>query len=1376
MDNKVLPAIMAAVAMVVSPLQAQEAARIPFPPADGSTTPKAVVDVLLLVNSFQLEKRGLSPEKIKEQIEAKMQELLHNSQLCDYAEFRIVAVHTYSAADKRAQKVLDIESLREQYKADLVLDVYSDLLNRSSAGQAYTTGMYGEVLAGAYLNPAEESYLAEASGNNPKFTETAAHELAHLLGCGHSYEQRTQSWRGLYTFAAGAVDKEHKAATLMTYESASEHFEEGDLRRLCVLSSPGSFEHEGVSYKIGSAEADNRRCVLMTLPMVAGYRAGSASAVLNDSPQRALEVPPLLPAADYLTRFNSGVPHWRDERRHHEVLACLEHMPPLMNSGRFTRIWGSTAHATHDTTPGAAPNVWYRFTPPLAATYTAAFTAETPGFCCRVYRKEGQDLLPVSTTATAPSAETQQGISFAAGKDEELYLEISAEQDSGIFRLLLYTDAGAPIAAIEKQEGKKVQHLAISYLENAALNNDAAELQKLLAAEDLWEDYELAPAMCIAAVMGHTEPCRLLLGQMLDTAGEHKNTALLLATMCGHAETVAMLQQAGAELKWDDVYETRRFLSDLLQYRCVEGLMRLVEAGMPIDTFIDVDHRKFVVKGKRQRAQTQLIHYAAQLGDIEFARFLLSKGADINAVGRDGATPVEVAAEEGMVDCLKFLLENGGSPNAMADKAKSTPLSAAAEGGHTACVRLLLEHGADPAAIRHDGLSPLMHALRNNNQACIELLMAADKTPLAVTGTRHTALMAVANHEKPDMLVSLLAQGADVNVSNIDGETALHIACEHALMDNIRLLLEAGANPNAQNDDGITPLLMMAQQGHVEGMRLLIKYGADVNLVDRHKRSPLQAAVKSGKPECVQLLLEHGAKDSYTRHQRSTALMMAAGNGNVECLRLLLDAGSKINARDDDRWSPLAWAAKNGSTECLQLLLERGAKVRVKDAEGRTPLMLAVRAGHVDGARILLQHGDPVHIADNNAISPLMHAAREGEAECVRLLLEHGAPVNATTPEGVSALTKAVQAGNPDCVKELLKAGADPLIKNKNTDDTLLHAAARVGFAEGVQLLCEAGVPVNSLNSSGESPLLLATDRGSVSCVGVLLRNGADVNLVGENVKSPILLAIERGNEAIVKQLLASGAEFGPTNEKKAGLLHYAAQHADDETDMLELLLQHGADLHATDADGLTPLFYAARSADPKVVKWLIQRGAKTDTLTANGSTLMYYAAQNNNSRVMRYLVKLGLNPLALNHEQASPLHAAAKAGQNTTVTYLFELGVDVNAATANGETPLILSVQCEQTYTNVYKLLLDKGADIHARDKRGRTALHYAALSRYTAHAYKELIKRGADPTAVDNDGKTPPTLAREAKQKEEDERYQNQKDTADPVGDILRKGKIRY
>jgi hypothetical protein len=124
---------------------------------------------------------------------------------------------------------------------------------------------------------------------------------------------------------------------------------------------------------------------------------------------------------------------------------------------------------------------------------------------------------------------------------------------------------------------------------------------------------------------------------------------------------------------------------------------------------------------------------AVKSRDIKKVKELLERGANPNAKDENGWTPLHHAAEVGSVDIAKFLIDKGAYVNARAERAKYegcrrldvsgiTPLHIAACYGFLPLAELLLESGADPNAIDQCGRTPTYLAEGNGHKGVAELI------------------------------------------------------------------------------------------------------------------------------------------------------------------------------------------------------------------------------------------------------------------------------------------------------------------------------------------------------------------------------------------------------------------------------------------------------------------------------------------------------------------------------------------------------------------------------------------------------------------------------------------------------------------------------
>jgi uncharacterized protein len=153
----------------------------------------------------------------------------------------------------------------------------------------------------------------------------------------------------------------------------------------------------------------------------------------------------------------------------------------------------------------------------------------------------------------------------------------------------------------------------------------------------------------------------------------------------------------------------------------------------------------------------------------------------------------------------------------------------------------------------------------------------------------------------------------------------------------------------------------------------------------------------------------------------------------------------------------------------------------------------------------------------------------------------------------------------------------------------------------------------------------------------------------------------------------------------------------------------------------------AARSGDKAAVRDLLQHGANVDAASADGMTALHWVAERGDADIATMLVRAGANVDATTRLGGyTPLLLAAKDGHAPVVELLLQAGADANAPTTTGTTPLMFA--SASGVVDAVTRLLDYGADADARESsRGETALDFAAAAGRD-QAIRALTARGAD------------------------------------------------
>ena len=435
------------------------------------------------------------------------------------------------------------------------------------------------------------------------------------------------------------------------------------------------------------------------------------------------------------------------------------------------------------------------------------------------------------------------------------------------------------------------------------------------------------------------------------------------------------------------------------------------------------------VRGKgEQTALHKMIdwHYKVP---IDATRFLLDRGADVNAQRDDLWTPLHLAVYRGNFTVARMLLDYQADVNSRNSDGQ-TPLhllsrreTSQDEGDDYELARLLLDYGANVNEKDKHDATPLHLASYYRKYEIVHLLLDHRAKANAETDSGETALHRVSciKFESPAdgirVAQLLLERGADVNARRKDYSKPLHVASYCGKFEIVRLLLDHGADATAENDKGETALHRVScgeydsQEAGLRVTQLLLEYGADVNARRKDNSTPLHAASYYGKFEIARLLLDHGADaNAKTVIEEGPLHKVSCGEyesqeAGVDVAQLLLERGANVNAQRNDHWTPLHLASYLGKLEIAQVLLNHGAKVDAVDFLGKTPLHDVSKGTYssedagVDVARLLLEHGADVHALTWSGETPI-DAALDAASRCqrsklIQFLLENASNVRA---------------------------------------------------------------------------------------------------------------------------------------------------------------------------------------------------------------------------------------------------------------------------------------------------------------------------------------------------------------------------------------------
>lgn len=365
--------------------------------------------------------------------------------------------------------------------------------------------------------------------------------------------------------------------------------------------------------------------------------------------------------------------------------------------------------------------------------------------------------------------------------------------------------------------------------------------------------------------------------------------------------------------------------------------------------------------------------------------------------------------------------------------------------------------------------------------------------------------------------------------------------------------------------------------------------------------------------------------------------------------------------------------------------------------------------------------------------------------------------------DGTTSLHLAAAHGHQEVARALIDLGADVNMVNSQQQNAVL-LAARSGHVALVEFLLLHKACYNAPDLDGYNALDWAIINGHTATLEAIMRMSDSTVKVHDDSKSrALVLAARTGNSSVVASLIEQGA-VDWRDDRGCTALDWAASQGD--IDIVQLLLDHGADTKARDTRSNTALHWAVAYAP--IVQLLIDQGVELDVQNNEGQTPLMWSSHDGHTETSILLLANHAQVNLQDHFGCSALHAASLRGQTGIIQILLDHGADPTLRDCDQWTPLHAAAIFEhEDAINLFKNIMPDSTSILssmasklAKDEEKMMYQHMAALKSKGSESVTGLrsavedgfteriqlmLNNGADVDAIDIGGYTALTIAAE-------------------------------